>query len=469
MSHARTGAAFGVGSLAMINIAASVTPKNLPMIAVYGWEMLAFLALAVIFFVLPVCLATAELAGGWPEGGGVYAWVREAFGARLGFLGVWCEWSENLVWLPTALAFAAGTLAYVAAPDLAGNSLYLVVVMLIVLWGVTLINLRAVQTSVRFTMLGTALGAFLPIAIMIVLAAVWLLRGDGAQLGTPTGERLAPGLGLTHLVFLAGIMLSFTGMELAGFYAREARDPRRDFPLALLVSGVAVVAAMLLGGLALATVLPAHEIHLVDGTMAFFDKLLDRLGIGWMLVPVVALVLVGVLSHISPWILGPARGLAAVAREGHLPELLARENRHGVPAAGILMQSIAASAFCLVFLAMGAERSYWMLTALTVQVYVVMYALMFASVLQLRRTQPDRPRPFRVPCVRLVMGLGLVGAVAAWVLGFAPPDQLKGLGGDRLVLYYAFMAGSFVLLTAPPLLLARGRRRPAAIQISQAP
>lgn len=353
MSHAKTGAALGVGSLAMINIAASVTPKNLPMLAVYGWEMFAFLALAVILFVVPVCLATAELAGAWPEGGGVYAWVREAFGARWGFLGVWCEWSENLVWLPTVLAFAAGTLAYVAVPDLAGEPLYLVAVMLAVLWGVTLINLRAVETSVRFAAVGTALGAFLPISIMIVLAAVWLLRGEAAELGAPTGEQLAPGLGLTHLVFLSGIMLSFTGMELAGFYAREARDARRDFPRALLVSGVAVVAAMGLGASALAAVLPASEIRLVDGTMAFFDTLFDRLGIGWLLVPVVALVLVGVLSHISPWVLGPARGLAAVAREGHLPERLARENRHGVPAFGVIVQSAAASVFCLLFLAMG--------------------------------------------------------------------------------------------------------------------
>lgn len=468
MSHARTGAALGVGSLAMINIAAVITPKNLPMTATYGWEVVVVLAVAVLLFVLPLCLATAELASAWPQAGGVYAWVREAFGPRLGFLAVWCEWSENLAWLPTVLAFGAGTLAYVAAPDLAGEPVYLVVVMLTVLWGVTLLNLRPAHHSARFAAIGTAVGALLPIALIVVLAGVWLLRGDPGQLGSPTADHLIPDLSVTHVVFLSGIMLGFTGMELAGFFAREARDPGRTFPRALLVSGVVVVLVTLVGALAVATVLPAHDIRLVDGTMDFFETILDRLGLGWLLVPIVVLVLVGVLSHISPWILGPARGLAAVADEGHLPERLGRQNRHGVPAGGLIVQAIAASAFCLIFLAMGAERSYWMLTALTMQVFVVMYALMFLSVLRLRRLQPARPRPFAVPWPRLTMGLGLVGCAVAWILGFVPPDQLKGLGGDRVALYYTFMVVAFVALVAPPLVISRSRKA-TAIQISQAP
>ena len=86
----RAGRAAGLGvlALAMINIAAMVSPRNLPLIAEYGWSLIFFVLLAVVMFLVPVSLAIAELATAWPRRGGVYPWVREAFRGRMGFLAV---------------------------------------------------------------------------------------------------------------------------------------------------------------------------------------------------------------------------------------------------------------------------------------------------------------------------------------------------------------------------------------------
>ena len=114
----------GLLSLAMINVAAMVSPRNLPMMAEYGWSLIFFVLVAVILFLIPVSLAISELATAWPRRGGVYPWVKEAFRGRAGFLAVWCDWSENLVWFPTVLSFTATSLAYAIDPSLA-NSKYL--------------------------------------------------------------------------------------------------------------------------------------------------------------------------------------------------------------------------------------------------------------------------------------------------------------------------------------------------------
>ncbi len=65
-------AGLGVFALAMINVAAMVSPRNLPMMAEYGWSLIFFVLVAVILFLVPVSLAISELATAWPRRGGVY-------------------------------------------------------------------------------------------------------------------------------------------------------------------------------------------------------------------------------------------------------------------------------------------------------------------------------------------------------------------------------------------------------------
>ena len=109
----------GVFVLAMINVAAVLSLRNFPPMAEFGWSSIGWYLIGTITFLIPLSMAGAELATGWPKGGGVYAWVKEAFGDMSGFIAVFCEWSNDLVWFPTILAFLASTLAFAINPKLA--------------------------------------------------------------------------------------------------------------------------------------------------------------------------------------------------------------------------------------------------------------------------------------------------------------------------------------------------------------
>jgi amino acid transporter len=93
-----------------------------------------------------------------------------------------------------------------------------------------------------------------------------------------------------------------------------------------------------------------------------------------------------------------------------------------------------------------------------------MYALVFASVIRLRHTQPDVPRPYRIPGglpgVWLVGGVGLAGCVVSFLLGFVPPAQLQT---GNPVVYVLLLALATVVLSLPPFVFAllQRRRRPA--------
>jgi amino acid transporter len=152
----------GILAIAMINVAAIVSARNLPVMAEYGWSMLALFAISILVFLVPISMAAAELGTGWPRDGGVYAWVKEAFGPRTGFLAVWCDYSENIAWFPTVLSFIAASLAYAINPALATEPVYLLVVMLVIFWGTTLLNLRGVRASAAVGAIGTVAGSILP-------------------------------------------------------------------------------------------------------------------------------------------------------------------------------------------------------------------------------------------------------------------------------------------------------------------
>jgi len=87
-----------VFSLVMINIIAIDSLRNLPTSAGMGLAVGVVYVAAFLVFMLPGILITAELATHYPKTGGVYVWVREAFGAKWGFVNIWLQWIYNVFW-----------------------------------------------------------------------------------------------------------------------------------------------------------------------------------------------------------------------------------------------------------------------------------------------------------------------------------------------------------------------------------
>ena len=154
----------GPVGIALITVAAILTLRGFPSTAEYGWASIFFYVFGAIFFFIPLSFVAAELATGWPKAGGMFAWVSAGFGPRAGFLAVWFDWIENVVWFPTVLSFVAATIAYMFEPSLANNKWYLVIIMLVVFWGMTLANFFGLKNILRFNNVAVVIGTLIPIA-----------------------------------------------------------------------------------------------------------------------------------------------------------------------------------------------------------------------------------------------------------------------------------------------------------------
>ncbi len=422
----------GVFALGMIEVTAVLSIRNYPSMAEEGWSMIGWYVLALLLFFLPLSLAGAELATGWPKGGGVYAWVREAFGERNGFIAIWSEWTENVVWFPTVLSFISGTFAYAFSASLGNNALYNVVVMLSVFWGVTALNFFGERYSSAISTWGGIFGVIVPSAALVVLLIAYIAEGNAPVVPFSAGAML-PTLDLSTLPFVATVILLFAGMEMAGFHALETRDPGRDFPRAILLSATVIFGLSVLGTLAILFTVPGKDLSLAAGVIQAIEVMLDKIGVGWLTAPMAVLIAVGSIAQLSTWLGGPAKGLGVAAAQGDLPPVWRRHNRHQSPVAVLLIQAVISSLFALAFVLLpSVNAAYWVLSAVTTEVLIVMYFFMFAAVIKLRYTQPDTPRAYRIPGgkagVWTVGGVAIVALAFSFIVGLLPPSVVQGIG-----------------------------------------
>lgn len=446
----------GAFTLAMIAIAAIISLRNLPLTASYGLGSVFFYVVAGIAFLIPTALVAAELATTWPETGGLYAWVKEAFGPEYGFLAAWLEWVMNTVWNPTAVSFIAATIAYIISPQMVHNNVFIFVVMLVVFWGATVANFFGMKTSGLISSVGVIAGTIIPGIIIIGLGALWLIKGEPSQISFAT-KNLIPAMHLDNLVFFSGVLLGLAGMEVAAFHASEAKNPTRDYPKAILFATIVILLVFIFGTLSIAIVVPHAKISLVAGLMQALDAFLDPLHLNWLTEVIGGLIVIGTLAMLSTWLVGPSQGLLATAQNGDLPRIFSKTNKHGMPIPILIFQALIGTALATIFLfSKNVSSSYWMLTDLTAQLTTLIYLLMFSAGIYLRYKQKDKVRPYKVPGgnigMWIVAGLGILASLFALFIGFVPPAQFKT---SNIVFYEAFLIIGIIVLSVPPFIFIR--------------
>ena len=136
---------FGLFSMTLFAVSAMLVLDTVATSAAIGVQGLTFwLMLGVLFFIL-YGFISAELGAAWPQEGGIYVWVREAFGARLATLTAFLYWIGQPFWAPAVFVLFAGTLSVVFWPSMSQTAAEIIVVALI--WAVVLVGILPVTWS----------------------------------------------------------------------------------------------------------------------------------------------------------------------------------------------------------------------------------------------------------------------------------------------------------------------------------
>ena len=458
----------GVFTLAIMNVTAVVSLRGLPAEAIYGVSSAFYYLFAAIVFLIPTALVAAELAAMFQDKqGGVFRWVGEAYGKKIGFLAIFLQWVESTIWYPTVLTFGAVSLAFIGMNDahdmaLASNRFYTLAVVLIIYWAATFISLKGMGWVGKVSKIGGLVGTIIPAGLLVLLAIIYLRTGGQSQMDF-SGNFFPDLSHFDNLVLAASIFLFYAGMEMGGIHVKDVENPSKNYPKAVFIGSAITVLIFILGTFSLGIIIPEKDINLTQSLLVGFDNYFRYIHASW-LGPVIAVALAfGVLAGVLTWVAGPSKGIYSVGKAGYLPPFFQKANSKGVQKNILYLQGGAVTVLSLLFVVMPSVQSFYqILSQLTVLLYLIMYLLMFSSAIYLRYILKKADRPFRIGkkgngLMWFVGGLGFCGSLLAFVLSFIPPGQIEV--GSNAVWYTVLFLGCIIVVAAPFIIYAR--RKPS--------
>ena len=155
------------------------------------------------------------------------------------------------------------------------------------------------------------------------------------------------------------------------------------------------------------------------------------------------------------------------AEDGNLPPICKKTNAQGAPIFMLISQAVLVTLLSLLFLLMpSVNSSYWLLTALAAQLYMLMYIMMFLAAIKLRIAAPKARQGFRIPGglpgLVTVAVMGLIGTLATIVVSFFPPESIN-IGSTAR--YEFTLITGLILMLLPPFIFARKSFKKAKIPV----
>ena len=451
----------GLMGFVLVSLAAMMSVRNFPSMALVGWQLITFSILAIILYLIPASLTSAELATGWPDVGGIYLWVKEAFGQKWGFTAVWLQWFQMTIGFIGVLTFVAATFSYVFNPAFQNNKLYQFIVIIVVWWLFTFINFRGMKTYTKLNSLFVIIGVLIP-SVLLIGAGAWLIGTGHPVLFTlhPTLADFIPDFADPNsLVLLITFVFLFIGIEMTAVHAGDIKNVKKNYPIGVLIVGIVLILLSVAGALVVSLTVPASSLNMLGGVMQGFEAIF---GVGIVTSIIALLITIGAIGEASSWILGPVRGLLVTAKDGNLPPTLQKTNDKGMPVNMMILQGIIVTFWGIIYVILpgGVNSSFWILLSLTTLVYIVMYLLMYAALIKLRYSQPNVKRAFKIPGGKfgawLVAGWGFVAMIFLFILGILPPTQITGSGLTNIQ-YILLMLISTIIIVLVPLIIYKKR------------
>lgn len=371
--------------------------------SVVGWWIVAF-----VVFLIPSAFITAELATTYPDQGGLYIWIKQAWGAKWAARTTYWYWVNVALWMPSVFLLFAGTFAELFAEDL--GKWPRAAIALGLTWLVVWIGVQKLEIGKWVN----NLGAVLKITIIGALAVggFYLLVRDGAANDLAAKDMFVPDWDAAKF-FLPVLVYQLLGFELISSMAGEVKDPERNMPRAFGWSAVIIAALYFFGTMGILMALSMQDLGLVSGLVDTFEAIFGTSTAGDVAVYGLGIaVLYTFVTNMTTWSMGANRAAAEAATDGELPAAFGREHPvRRTPTFAFVAMGVISSVVLLGTTAILEEQDtlYFAIFAASSVVFLLPYVLMFPSFLRLRKIDPDTPRPYRAPG-------GKVGGIAWTVL-----------------------------------------------------
>jgi len=400
------GVGFGIAVTVGGTIGTGILRKPGPIAANLGDPTLIMLVwvLVSIYAFLGV-LCAIELGVSVPKAGAWYVYARRAFGDYVGFVTGITSWLGTVA----ALGFGAYTMSEFVAlmmPKVEPIIRYMAIGILILLMGFHWLGTKSAGRSQEIISFLKAIGLF----AFVIACFVYGGNVKSEALVATTQKVAGPALLTSLIVSLQSVFYTFDGWHTAAYFSEETTDPAKNLPKSMISGVLVVIAIYLLVNLAILYIMPMDE--LANSKLAASDAI--KLIFGEKSAKVVTLFLtLSIFGMLNAQIMFSPRVIYSMSRDGLFFKAAQKVNSGGTPAIAMPLTGI-----CSILLILSGKDTCEKLSDIAVFFFVLCYIAGFASLIMLRKKEPELPRPYKVagypfiPYLLIVISLlFLIGAV----------------------------------------------------------
>lgn len=343
-----------------------------------------------IGFFLPYGMISSELGTTYDDEGGIYDWVKRAFGKSWGTRVAWYYYINFPLWMASLAVLFTDVISQIGGFSL--SSPIAILIQLIFIWVVVFISSYKISDSKWILNIAAIVKAFIMVSIGVLGIYVALTRGS-ANAFTPSS--FVPSFGAGGLSYISIIIFNFLGFEVVTTFASEMKNPGREIPRAIVLGGILIAVFYLLSAFGIGVAVPTDELSASGGLIDSFALLLGQ-DSGLLITLFGILFLYTLFSNLISWSLGVNYVAQYAAESGSLPKFFAKKSKNDMPQGANIANGVIASIIVLISPLIKSPDIFWSFFALNMVTLLMSYILMFPAFMKLRKKDPDIKRPYKV-------------------------------------------------------------------------
>lgn len=357
-----------------------------------------------IGFFVPYGLISAELGTQYPSEGGLYTWIKKAFGKKWAGRVAWYYWVNFPLWVASLADLVTSYLMQMLGVDMTWQLVLAIQVFYIAL--VSVLGVLRISQSAWVS----NLGAIVKFIFMAGLGAlgIYVLVTQGSANPITSFTDLLPlynpdgGIDFTGLGFVSLIIFNMLGFEVVSTFSNDMTNPKKEIPKAIILGGILIAIFYLLPSFGIGVAIPLEELSTDTGLLDSYSTLLSIIGFSAGLSKAIIVIVGGLfiytlVANISSWSFGVNSVVAYAAEDGTFPKSWAKRNKNGVPYVvsiwtGIVALIISVAGILIAnFAPEGSEITnlFWTFFSLSLVTLLLSYVPMFIAFLKLHKKGPQ--------------------------------------------------------------------------------
>lgn len=352
-----------------------------------------------LFFFVPYGLISSELGASYTGEGGVYDWVKLAFGSRWGGRLAWLYWVNYPIWMSSLAILFASVVRQVFELRLDGG--VTILIELLFVWVIVIVGNRSVSESKWIMNLAAIAKIFIILSLTVLGIHTMLTHGLANQI---TLQTVLPQFNLSSMSNLSVVIFNFLGFEVVATMADQMDHPNIQIPKAIIYGGILIAVFYLLAAFGVGAAIPADQLSSSTGLIDAFKLLIGQHG-NWFIIVIGIFFLYTLISEMISWALGINYVADFAAKDTVLPKVFGYENKQNMPVGTGYINGIVATVMILLATIIKNQDIFWAFFSLNVVALLLSYAMLFPAFLALRKSDPQTARPFKVPGGKVVIQL----------------------------------------------------------------